>query len=406
MWWWQAAILGVGVVVLTGCATTGPVSASGRRIPPAVWTAAEARVAQENPPAELRLFYLDLYAEGRENEALHQMRLGLAALRTGHKEIAKRALDAAIRDVESLTAGAAAAQRATGRFVREQTKWFKGESYERAALFLYRGLLYLADEDFGNAAACFKRAQLQDVTGDDAPGFAGDWFSAEWALAFAALKQGFPQDAEAAVNRAAQFSTRQDEVPWPRAQDNVLVVVEVGRGPQKYRAGRYGEQLRFQEVRPAVRTVEVRHGERVLATSAAAENLYVQATTRGTRQVDHILQGKAAFKEGAGTAAVALGVGAVVAAHHRGREADIATGVLGGLAVISAIVSEAATPEADVRGWDALPHSIYLVGVELPAGPVELEVRGRGAGGESAASLKLPIIVQPNDPIQVVMVRL
>ena len=61
----------------------------------AVMTAAEQRVATEQVPAELRSDYLALYSEGRENEALYSVRLGLDALRTGHKDLAKAPLERA-----------------------------------------------------------------------------------------------------------------------------------------------------------------------------------------------------------------------------------------------------------------------------------------------------------------------
>ena len=392
--------------LLTGCATNGPVSASGRPISPAVLAAAEQRVTTEQVPAELRNDYLALYAEGRENQALYSVRLGLDALRTGHKDLAKRAFDDAIQDVESLQAGASQAQRAQGKFVREQEKWFKGESYERAALYLYRGLLYFADQDFGNAAACFKRAEIQDITGEDAKDFAGDWYSAEWALAFASLKHGYPADAHQAFQRAEKFSTRQGPVPPPQAADNVLVVVEVGRGPQKYRSGEYGERLRFNEYVPRIQRVAIVQDNHELVRAAAAENLYVQATTRGTRQVDYVLEGKAAFKEGTGVAAGFLGTGALIAAGQHSREGNIAAGVLGGLALISAVTSAATTPQADIRAWDNLPHSIYLMSFKLPPGPAAFEVRGLGPADATVAKLVIQTETKQHQGVQVVFVRL
>jgi len=401
-------LLGVAAVALglfTGCATTsGPVSASGKRIAPATLAAARQRVETEQVPTNLRPYFEAMYAEGRENQALHAMRGGIEALRTGQLEAAERLFDLAIEDVDSLAGGDDAARRAQRKFSREQEKWFKGEAYERSALFVYRGLAYLIRLDFGNAAACFKRAQLYDITGDDAPGFAGDWYSAEWLLALAALKQGFPQDAEVALQRAAGFSTRPaNNVPPPTPAMNVLIVVETGQGPIKYRTGEYDEVMRYRATPSDVRMVDVARVGDAPQPVVPAESLWVQATTRGSRQVDAILAGKARFKEGTQSAAAGLALGAVVASHHRNGE--IATGVLAGLALLSAGVSAATTPEADIRAWANLPDKIYLAGLTIPPGTATLTVVGRNAAGQVVKQQEVKPIIHEDSPLAVVLVR-
>lgn len=390
-------------VFLTGCATEGPLSASGKPISKAAFDAAHQRVEQEQIPAGLQPYYLSMYSEGRENMTLYAMRGGLEALRTGQLDRAEKLLNLATQDVDALLAGAEEAKRAQRKFTKEQDKWFKGESYERSALFLYRGLIYLIRYDYGNASACFKRAQLYDITGDDAPGFAGDWYSAEWALALASLKHGFPEDATAALKRAAEFSSRQGDVPPPTADCNLLIVVETGNGPVKYRAGKYGELMRYREAPSPVTKVEVLQDRNVLTTSAAAENLYFQATTRGKREVDSILAGKAQFKEGTGAAAAGLGLGALIASQNDRN--GIATGVLAGLALITAGVSVATTPQADIRTWDNLPHSVYFVGLSLPPGESALTVMGHDATGSVVKIQELKPVIHKDDPLQVVFVR-
>jgi tetratricopeptide (TPR) repeat protein len=398
-----AAVL---AALFTGCATThGPMSASGKPIPKATLDAARQRVDQEQIPPNLKPYYFSMYSEGRENLALYEMRGGLEALRSGELDQAEKLLQSACEDVDALLAGANEARKAQGKFTKEQEKWFKGESYERSALFMYRGLIYLIRHDFGNASACFKRAQLYDITSDDEPGFAGDWYSAEWALALASLKQGYPQDADAALKRAAGFSSRRGEVPPPGADCNTLIVVEAGIGPIKYRAGRYGELMRYREEPSPVKTVEILQGDNVLTTSAAAESLYFQATTRGKREVDSILNGKAQFKQGTAIAATGLAAGALIAAQHGGQGGDIAAGVLGGLALISAGLSAATTPQADIRTWDNLPHSLYFLCLSLPPGESTFSVMGKNAAGSVLRIQELKPVIHKDDPLQVIFVR-
>jgi len=351
----------------------------------------------------LQPYFVAMYSEGRENQALHAMRGGLEALRSGHLDLAQRTLDFAVQDVESLVGGEEQANRAKSKFVKEQEKWFKGESYERSALFFYRGLIYLIRHDFGNAAACFKRVQLYDITSDDEPGFAGDWYSAEWALALASLKNGFPEDAAAALKRAETFYSRQGDVPPPTADCNLLLVVENGLGPIKYRTGKYGEQMRYREGPSPVKRVEVLQGGRILETTAPAESLYVQATTRGKRQVDYILAGKASFKQGMGTAAVGLGAAALIASQYDNR--GIATGVLAGLALISAGLSAATKPQADIRTWENLPDSIFLLCLSSPPGESALTVMGLNAYGSVVQIKELKLTIDKDNPLAVVFVR-
>src|SRR5271169_3151915 len=80
-------------VVLTGCATEGPLSASGKPISKATLDSAHQRVEQEQIPPDLQPYYLAMYSEGRENLALYEMRGGLHALRTGQLDRADKLLD-------------------------------------------------------------------------------------------------------------------------------------------------------------------------------------------------------------------------------------------------------------------------------------------------------------------------
>lgn len=376
----------VAGVLLAGCASTGAVrSASGTRVDPQALVEASEKVRARGIPETLQADFVRLYSEGRQNSVLHAMRAGLRAIRLGYDDLAREVFDQAIAEVEALQEGTRQARRAKSRFVGEREKWFKGENYERSALYFYRGLLYLKEQDFDNAAACFKRAQVQDITGDDAADFAGDWLSAEWGLALASLKAGRAEDAAAARRRAEGFARQVPDVAWPEPGMDTVVVVEAGRGPWKNRGGKFGEQLRFTERPSVVAQVEVA-GVR----QPVLESLYHQASTRGTRQVDYILGEKASFKEDTGTAALGLGVGAVAAAHTRTQEGAIAAGVLGLAAIGTAIASAATQPEADIRAWDILPEAIFLVGLRSEGGALEvkgLDGEGRVVNQQSVAAV-------------------
>ncbi|MGF1678961.1 MAG: hypothetical protein ACFCUX_07185 [Candidatus Methylacidiphilales bacterium] len=387
------------LLLLAACATPSHRSASGTRIATADLIQAQNLAVERGIPETLRRDFVALHSEGRQNSVLHAMRLGMGAWRLGRLDLAREAWDRAISEVEALQEGTRQAERSKSKFVGEREKWFKGESHERAALYLYRGLLYLQEGDAGNASACFKRAQIQDITGDDQPGFSGDWFSAEWALALASILQGFPEDAEVARRRATAFSTAGEPHPWPEPPFYGLIVVEAGSAPAKRRAGQYGEKLIYSDWPTRVDRVRL-VGSPSLET-ARSEDLYLQATTRGRRVVDHILDGKASFKED--TAVATLGLFGAAAVASQREETGIAAGVLALAALGTAIASSATNPEADIRAWDNLPHSVFLIAPTVPdpwviealdrSGQVMNQVRVDGVknGQATADAKKLPV---------------
>src|SRR5579862_8052308 len=102
VWLVTAALAGL----MTGCATEGPLSASGKPISKKTLEAAQQRVDQEQIPPNLKPYYFSMYSEGRENLALYEMRGGLEALRSGELDRAEQLLQRACEDVDSLMAGA------------------------------------------------------------------------------------------------------------------------------------------------------------------------------------------------------------------------------------------------------------------------------------------------------------
>src|SRR2546430_2668287 len=102
-------VLPVILFFAVGCATTPrPLSASGNPISPEAISNAVRTVQEQQIPPPIQPPFIAMYAEGRENQALHAMRAGLAAMYLGQFALAARTLDEAIVDVDSLMAGAAA----------------------------------------------------------------------------------------------------------------------------------------------------------------------------------------------------------------------------------------------------------------------------------------------------------
>ena len=383
----------VAFVVLAGALGlfVGCAGDAGSRGPTAAeFASANAQADADHVPASFRDSYVRLLTTGERDYVVEAMRLGLAAARMGENRLAARVFDSAIRRVATLEEGAAQADRAKSKFVADEEKWFKGETYERSALYLYRGLLYLQAGDYGNAAACAKRVQIEDIATHEQD--QGDWYSAEWLLAWASLLQGDQGTAHDALTRAVDFMGRQGTVPPPDRNWNVLVIAEAGGGPVKTRQGEYGEMLYF--VEGECRTFRIRAAADPVAgsspssqTVAAAENVYFQASRRGGRKLDHILAGKAVFKSAtdvAGDAAIVAGAGTALTSDNQTQSLVGLGMIVGG--IVTKVISSASHPEADVRSWDNLPHSIFLTGLRCPPGVSTVKVEALSESGAVLAT--------------------
>src|ERR1051325_4187510 len=108
------------------------------------------------------------------DQVLWQYRAGLAALRRGQHDLARRYFDDAIARISNIFGKDESASKARGYFAAEARKTFIGEPYERAMAYFYRGILYWQDGEPDNARACFRSGQLMDSDTEE-KSFAGDY---------------------------------------------------------------------------------------------------------------------------------------------------------------------------------------------------------------------------------------
>jgi surface antigen/tetratricopeptide (TPR) repeat protein len=322
----------------------------------------------DGKPAPLHAHYATLLKQGPRNLVLNHARAGLAALELGAHRVAAESLDQALLGIEAVYAQHDAAARARALWYRESYKDWKGEPYERAMAFYYRGLLYLREGDYENARASFKGGVLQDAFAEE------EQFRSDFALLM--FLEGWASrclgDEEAARQNFAEVARLEPALVPPAPGHDLLVVAETGTAPVKYRDGPNRAQLRFAR--------GAGFGETRARASVGAEplplypieDIFWQAATRGGRPVDAILAGKVEFKETAklaGGALLSVGLSTVGAgAASQSKEAVIAGGImtLAGLAAHG--VSAGVKPEADARYWDNLPDMVH-VGTARHAGP-------------------------------------
>ena len=331
-----------------------------------------------------------------KDRVLWQYRVGLAALRRGDYEEAKRQFDEAITRIGGIYTSDADAKKARSFFHAEAKKTFIGEPYERVMAYFYRGMLYWMDGEADNARACFRSAQLQDADAETHE-YAADYVLLDYLDGLATVKLG--GEAEDELKRAVNNARGSKPPPYYK-KANVLVFIEFGKGPAKYATGAHAEQLRFREQPSVTRSVNLRLGEQQFAL-VPYDDLQWQATTRGGRVMDHILANKAVFKDATGGAAMAAAATSVGLAHHRQGEAAL---IAGGVAVIAGILSATTTPEADVRAWDSLPRYLSFAALELPAGQHSIAVDFREAGGRTVKTKTVNFTVTGNSKDTVLFV--
>jgi tetratricopeptide (TPR) repeat protein len=376
----------------------------------------------DKPPGTQHL-YAEVLTGGPRNRVLNQVRAGLAAFEAGYDDIAAASFDDALNRIETMYADNPRAEKARSNFVPERSKEFKGEAYERAMAFYYRGLIYLAQGDYGNARAVFQGGQLQDAFAEDKR-YQSDFATLDVLAGWASQCEGNMVLARDFYSRATES---RPEIFIPAPGDRLLAIADMGLSPMKVGDGEYGEFLTYVEPDPVPEASVTFMANGAPYRANLGEDLYWQASTRGGRQVDRILAGKADFKDGATVvgavslqlADVALDVASWNAwddddhynrrRHHDHDNQDDSDDALmwaAGLAVVgigALLVADSTAPEADTRYWDNLPaHIDYTT---LPEGAFPTEAVFGDASGSTLGSQPVRIRLDPKNQCGLVYVK-
>ncbi len=326
-------------------------------------------------PEELEPAYRRLLREGPRNAVLNQMRVGLDAYQLGYKELSERAFDNAVANIQRIYADNETARKARSLWYEEGMKDFKGEPYERAMAFYYRGLLFLEEGDYENARAAFKSAILQDAFAEE------EQSRCDFALlilleAWASKLANSPDLARVAFEEVKRLRPDFEG----SLDDNVLVIIETGTSPRKLADGPGHSELKFRRGKKIIEKDVVvsldgtRHGG-----PYPMEDIFWQSTSRGGRPVDKIVQGKAKFRQvnarmGSTLTEVAntMMFSAPLVENTEGMQA--ASAALGLVGVAQMAMAQRARPHADTRYWNNLPDTVWVYSIKLDEGKHSLKL--------------------------------
>lgn len=302
-----------------------------------------------------------LRAGGERDAVLNWEELGLAALELGDMDTARSAFDEALLRIESVFSDSETAAEARSLWYAESVKDFKGEPYERAMAFFYRGLIDIWDGDYENARAMFKSGLQQDAFAEEEQN-RSDFVLHMFMIGWCAQLLG---DFSAADEAYAQISEFRPDFVKPPRDHNALIILETGSSPRKYADGPELSELRFSRgARLDAQRVWVEGG-----TAYPMEDIYWQASTRGGRQIDKIVKGKAEFKEQQavmGKTLTQVGLATMAAGSRHGKNdreakgAKIAGAILTLIGLTQMAVSANVDARADVRYWDNLPDTVHI----------------------------------------------
>ncbi|NLC00386.1 MAG: hypothetical protein GX789_03875 [Pseudomonas formosensis] len=348
-----------------------------RRYLSALLLAVPAAVLASLPPS-LDQAVQRISADDANNRVLNQLQAATLALDLGNRELAGELFDAALATITSVYADSEQAARARSLWYDEGAKDFKGEPYERAMAFYYRGLLDMYAGDYENARASFKSGLLQDAFAEEEQhraDFALLMFLEAWSSHVLGARG-------LADERFEELLTFRPGFRLPEANHRLLVMVETGKAPRKLQDGIGGNVLVY---RPGRRfreeVVRIRVDGKALDLTPI-ESIFWQASSRGGRPIDSILEGQVQFKQA--TQSVSADVSGVAAhATMLSPAFGAAGGVFAGVAAVAGVATLATSrvkARADHRFWNNLPDKVHVLTMPMPASR-EVQVEFLDASG-------------------------
>jgi len=318
-----------------------------------------------------------------ENFVLNNCRLGSVDLADYHINDAQKDFLRAYEVINSV--GVNNGGRTLGAIaLDEEIKIWKGEPFERAMANFYLGLTYYIQQDYPNARGAFENAlfKLRDYGEEGDKGDQYTQVESNFALGFLMLGKCYqrldrPDDAQKMFDQAIQYRPELRELANfdVNQKSNVLLVIDFGYGPYKQKnvdGAIVGFAPTPAEAGPVPRPMIVVDGQTLDLEhmNRPPVDLLALAQDRRWQSIDTIRVVKSA-----------LGTGLIAAGAYEGLRQHSDPGLALGL--IAAGVVLKATSQADVRQWEMLPRTTFILPVSLPPGTHDLAINFPAAVGMS-----------------------
>lgn len=235
----------------------------------------------------------------------------------------------------------------------ESSKTYRGEPYERATAFFYRGLCRYKLGDDAGALAAFRNSLACDAETRTKEQEATEDFSvSHFMAAMCYLRLGERDNAEAALRLARRHAPDNPYLDAGQLENRLVVIIAVGNGPF-LRPSRLDTSIKRVDCAPCSEAkVELEVEGYPAREAALTTDLYDQAKSQEWGEMDSVRLGKSILKE--------------VISH----------------APFAGMASHLVRSEADLRCWLTLPRQFYVVAVKVPAGCHTLTLRFHDANGQ------------------------
>ncbi len=317
-------------------------------------------------------------AQTDENFVLNNVRLGSAALADYDLDAAEGAFLRAYEVINSV--GVNDGGRSLGAvLVSENLKVWKGEPYERAMANFYLGLVYYMRHDYANARAAFENSlfKLRDYGESPNAANSADQYrqvESDFALGYLMLARSWQRLGE--DDKALKYFNRVPELrnylmplgdPEVNRKSNLLLVVDFGFAPRKvtnYDGAIVGFSPTPQQAGPVPPPAVIVDGRPVdlKGRGRPPVDLVAVAQERRWQDIDTIRT----IKTTVGTGLIAGGAYGLTRHSHNDQAV--------GLGLIAAGLLLKAGSTADVRQWEMLPRTTFVLPLDLDPGRHDVTV--------------------------------